>query len=84
MIDHIIHRVCHFALNKIKQELPFCESAPKSENCVCITKRNYGLPCRHTLPHTITPIDASMIDRRWFLSEKGNKQKKKSRGKSYD
>jgi hypothetical protein len=68
----MIHRVSHFALELIKIELPFALSAPKVGDCVCATKRNYNLPCQHLLPDQIIPIDGSMIDRRWFLDEKGN------------
>ncbi|CAO3599418.1 unnamed protein product [Absidia cylindrospora] len=70
MIQHIIHRVNHFALELIKTELPFSSKASKVGDCVCTTRRNYNLPCRRLLPSEIIPIDASMIDRRWFLTEK--------------
>ncbi|KAI8328713.1 hypothetical protein BC941DRAFT_519139 [Chlamydoabsidia padenii] len=35
------------------------------------TRRTYNLSCRHILPVELVPINASMIDRRWFLIEEG-------------
>ncbi|KAG2230998.1 hypothetical protein INT48_002777 [Thamnidium elegans] len=66
-VSQLVHKISHFALDKIKQELvTIDENTLVYSDCSCAIKVHYGLPCRHTIPRT-GAIPLEMIPPRWYL-----------------
>ena len=63
--------VSRYAIMHIKKELYQAwdnNSSNQEIDCSCSFRINYGLPCRHTLPHSRdVVIQPSLIHKRWYL-----------------
>ena len=63
--------VSRFAIMHVKKELYQTwdnNSGNQEMSCSCSFRINYGLPCRHTLPHSRDMVvQPTLINKRWHL-----------------